>query len=170
MNNVATASINTFLPEQKDSFVSPSDEAISQLQDIITNAVQEAIKPLLERIEGLEDTLAGQHEEMAAMRLKLAAIESLQEQDINRVTREIAYDRQRITKLEAPRIQPEQERNGYILRSLIAGNGGKMLAKDARAKLKMDKGNFSRLLDLMKNDIGTKRLSTDRRILLLFIK
>lgn len=108
--------------------------------------------------------------EVQALKARIDALESRQTEDMEYLARSIAEDRQRITKLEAPRIQPEQERNGYILRSLIAGNGGKMLAKDARAKLKMDKGNFSRLLDLMKADIGTKRLSTDRRNLLLFIK
>lgn len=107
---------------------------------------------------------------IAALESIIKALDSRQTEDMEYLARSIAEDRQRITKLEAPRIQPDQERNGYILRSLIAGNGGKMLAKDARAKLKMDKGNFSRLLDLMKADIGTKRLSTDRRNLLLFIK
>lgn len=169
MANTATA-INNFLSEQEDSFVSPSDAAISQLQDIISNAVQEVIKPLLERIEALEDTLAVQHEEMAAMRLKLAAIESLQEQDINRVTRDICYDRQRITKLEKVEPQPLQKDRAEILRALIAANGGKMLAKDARQKMHLSKELFSMLLASMDKEIETKPLHSDRRNLVLIIK
>lgn len=109
-------------------------------------------------------------QEVHSLRDQIAALEAHQLNDTARLARDIALDRQRITKLETVEPQPLQKDRGEILRALIAANGGKILAKDARAKLKMDKGNFSRLLDLMKNDIGTKRLSTDRRILLLFIK
>jgi len=109
-------------------------------------------------------------QEVHSLRDQIAALEAHQLNDTARLARDIALDRQRITKLETVEPQPLQKDRADILRALIVANGGKMLAKDARAKLKMDKGNFSRLLDLMKNDIGTKRLSTDRRILLLFIK
>jgi hypothetical protein len=109
-------------------------------------------------------------QEVHSLRDQIAALEARQAADIERLALDMALDRQRITKLEKVEPQPLQKDRADILRALIAANGGKMLAKDARAKLKMDKGNFSRLLDLMKNDIGTKRLSTDRRILLLFIK
>lgn len=109
-------------------------------------------------------------QEVHSLRDQIAALEAHQLNDTARLARDIALDRQRITKLETVEPQPLQKDRGEILRALIAANGGKILAKDARAKLKMDKGNFSRLLDLMKNDIGTKRLSTDRRNLLLFIK
>ena len=141
-----TPTINTFLPEQKDNLES---------HQLITLSISD-YKNIFIQIEKLND--------------RIAALESHQTADIERLARDIALDRQRITKLEKVEPQPLQKDRADILRALIAANGGKMLAKDARAKLKMDKGNFSRLLDLMKNDIGTKRLSTDRRILLLFIK
>lgn len=155
MIKTATA-INTFLPEQKDNFELPQE------QQLITLSISD-YKSIFIQIEKLNNRIA-------ALESHISALDAHQSEDMDHLARSIAEDRQRITKLEEPTIQPEQERNGYILRSLIAGNGGKMLAKDARAKLKMDKGNFSRLLDLMKNDIGAKRLSTDRRNLLLFIK
>jgi hypothetical protein len=47
---------------------------------------------------------------------------------------------------------------------------GRMLAKDARQKMRMDKGNFSRLLDTLKDHIDTKSLHQDKRKLLLIIK
>jgi hypothetical protein len=153
MIKTATA-INTFLPEQKDNFELP--------QQLITLSISD-YRNIFIQIEKLNDRIA-------ALESHISALEAHQLNDTARLARDIALDRQRITKLEKVEPQPLQKDRADILRALIAANGGKMLAKDARAKLKMDKGNFSRLLDLMKNDIGTKRLSTDRRILLLFIK
>lgn len=155
MIKTATA-INTFLPEQKDNFVLPQE------QQLITLSISD-YRNIFIQIEKLNDRIA-------ALESHISALDAHQSEDMEHLARSIAEDRQRITKLEEPTIQPLQKDRSEILRALIAANGGKMLAKDARAKLKMDKGNFSRLLDLMKNDIGTKRLSTDRRILLLFIK
>ena len=47
---------------------------------------------------------------------------------------EIAYDRQRIARLEQKEPQPLQRDRGEILRALIAANNGKMLATDARKR------------------------------------
>jgi len=66
--------------------------------------------------------------------------------------------------------QPLQRDRGEILRALLAANGGKMLAKDARQKMRMDKATFSRLLDTLKDDIGIKPLHTDKRKLILMLK
>lgn len=155
MIKTATA-INTFLPEQKDNFELPQE------QQLITLSISD-YKSIFIQIEKLNDRIA-------ALESQVRVLDSCQAEDMDHLARSIAEDRQRITKLETVEPQPLQKDRGEILRALIAANGGKMLAKDARAKLKMDKGNFSRLLDLMKADIGTKRLSTDRRNLLLFIK
>ena len=155
MIKTATA-INTFLPEQKDNFES------QQEQQLITLSISD-YRNIFIQIEKLNDRIA-------ALESHISALDAHQSEDMEHLARSIAEDRQRITKLEKVEPQPLQKDRADILRALIAANGGKMLAKDARAKLKMDKGNFSRLLDLAKADIGTKRLSTDRRILLLFIK
>jgi hypothetical protein len=53
---------------------------------------------------------------------------------------------------------------------LIAANGGKMLAKDARQKMRLDKATFSRLLDTLKDDIAIKPLHMDKRKLVLMLK
>jgi len=66
--------------------------------------------------------------------------------------------------------QPLQRDRGEILRALIAANGGKMLAKDARNKMRMDKATFSRLLATLEDAIDTKPLHQDKRRLLLIIK
>ena len=173
MDNVATASLNNLRVSEAE--VPPSEDPIfvltsSQLRQIITEAVHEAIQPLQDRIEGLESTVASQGEETVFMRSTVASLESLLESEISRVCVDIAHDRRRLAALEKVEPQPLQKDRGEILRALIAANGGKMLAKDARAKMRMDKGNFSRLLDILKDDIETKPLHQDKRNLVLIIK
>ena len=156
MENVAIARINTFGLSPKDNFES------QQEQQLITLSISD-YKNIFIQIEKLNYRIA-------ALESHISALDAHQSEDMEHLARSIAEDRQRITKLEEPTIQPEQERNGYILRSLIAGNGGKMLAKDARAKMRMDKATFSRLLDTLEEYIETKPLHQDKRKLVLIIK
>lgn len=85
--------------------------------------------------------------------------------------REMAYDRQRIAKLEQREPQPLQRDRGDILKALLAANGGKMLAKDARKKMRLPKNTFSALIKTMKesSDIEVKRfhLNSNWRVLIL---
>jgi hypothetical protein len=67
--------------------------------------------------------------------------------------REIAFDRKRIAKLEQSEPQPIQKDRGEILRALLAANGGKMLAKEARHKMHLSESRFSELLSKMENYI-----------------
>jgi hypothetical protein len=164
MDNVLAENINAF----PQGHASPSEEQIfvltaPQLQAIVTQAIEKAIQPLQDRIEALEATVARQGE-------KIAALESTEEKDVDRICLDIAYDRKRLARLERAEPQPLQRDRGEILRALLAANGGKMLAKDARQKMRMDKGNFSRLLDTLKDDIEVKPLHTDKRKSLLIIK
>jgi len=105
MTKLAIANINT-LPSaaRQAGFESPSEQLITltygQLQGLIREAIEQAIVPLQERIEALESTVDGQEKELAAMGLKLASLENLQEQDTTRICLDIAYDRQRLAKLE----------------------------------------------------------------------
>jgi len=99
MIETATA-INT-LPyaARQAGFESPSEQLITltyaQLQDLIKRAIEQAVQPLQDEIAQLRD-------DIGAMRSKITALERLQEQDITRVYQEVAYDRQRIAKLEHP--------------------------------------------------------------------
>jgi hypothetical protein len=63
---------------------------------------------------------------------EIARLEAAHEKELERLSLEIAYDRQRIAKLEHKEPQPLQKDRGKILRALIAANGGKILAKQAR--------------------------------------
>jgi len=98
MDNVALASINTFGTSPKAD-VPQAEPVISltldQLKGLIESAVQEAINPILDEIKDLKT--------------KIAALESTQEQEITRLCLDIAYDRQRITKLELPEPEPPKE-------------------------------------------------------------
>ena len=69
-------------------------------------------------------------------------VELDQDQDLERLVREAALDRQRVTKLEQ-KVQPMQKDRGEILRALIAASGGKVLSKYARLKMHLDKATFS---------------------------
>ena len=82
---------------------------------------------------------------------------------------EIAYDRQRISKLEQREPQPLQKDRGEILRALLAANGGKMLAKEARQKMRMSKQSFTNLLTVLP-DIESKPLYSDKRRKVLSLK
>jgi len=90
-------------------------------------------------------------------------VESLQEQDITRIYCDIAQDRQRIAKLERPpEPQPMQKDRAEVLHALLAANGGKMLAKDARKKMHLSAERFSNLLTVC-DFIERKPLHSDRR-------
>jgi hypothetical protein len=65
---------------------------------------------------------------------------------------------------------PMQKDRAEILRALLAANGGKMLAKDARAKMHLSKQLFSMLLATMGEYIEIKPLYSDNRKKILILK
>jgi F0F1-type ATP synthase beta subunit len=72
MEVVDTTQINSFLPEQRADFVSPSEESVfvltsSQLSALITQAVEKAIQPLQDEVMQLKATVARQGEKIAAL-------------------------------------------------------------------------------------------------------
>jgi hypothetical protein len=78
------------------------------------------------------------------------------------VAEERARDRRRIAALEAPSIQPMQQDRGELLRALLAANGGKMLAKDARHRMHISESRFSELLTSMEKEIEKRPYHLDR--------
>ena len=136
MIDVANASINS-LPKTID--VSPNEDLVfiltsTQLQDVISRAIQ----PLQDHIESLEATVTCQDE-------KITALESTQETQADNqfIQLQLIGQLREATKKE---LQPLQRDRGDILRALIAANGGKMLAKDARKRMRVPKSSFSELL------------------------
>ena len=132
MENVAIARINTFGSSPKDNFES------QQEQQLITLSISD-YKSIFIQIEKLNDRIA-------ALESHISALDAHQSEDMEHLARSIAEDRQRITKLEEPTIQPLQKDRREILKSLLVANGGKILAKDARKKMRVPKSSFSELL------------------------
>jgi len=94
-----------------------------------------------------------------------------QDEDCDRLARDIAYDRQRLTKLEAqPDPTPSQKDRGEILRALLAAHGGKMSEKEARQKMRLSKAQFSQLLASMDSGIELKQYHLDKRQKILILK
>ena len=113
----------------------------TQLQEIVQNALES-------KISTLQTELVVLREEVALERAK---------------------DRQRISELERGRIQPMQQDRAEILRALLAANGDKMLAKDARHKMHMSESHFSELL-ASATDIGKKPFHLNKRQNVIFVK
>jgi hypothetical protein len=142
-DSVATESIYGFAPEQANV---PPEEPIfvltaTQLQAIISKAIQETTEPLIERIEALESW----REDQATL--------------VGSLTR--------IVKKEPTK---DQQKKGLILRSLLATHNGKMFSRDARLIMNMEKAAFSRLLDVLSEYIESKPFHQDKRRLILSLK
>lgn len=102
---------------------------------------------------------------------RITEIAAQLDEDYERLARDIAYDRQRLARLEASSDPtPSQKDRGEILRALLAANGGKMPEKEARQKMHLSKSQFSQLLAAMQGDIAAKPYHLDKRQKILQIK
>ena len=99
MTEVASASINTFGPSPKADFESPSEQLIVLSYDQLQALIEQAIQPLKEEISQLREE---SRQEIASLRARTTSLESTLDQEITRVCVDIAYDRQRLAKLEHP--------------------------------------------------------------------
>lgn len=116
---------------------------------------------LQDRISSLENIIALQGEKIAA----LEATASHQEENL-------LIQLQLIKQLrEGARREPQplQKDRADILRALLAANGGKMLAKDARQKMHIKKNHFAELLRVC-DFIETKPYHLDRRQTVIILK
>ena len=102
---------------------------------------------------------------------RITEIATQQDKDCDRLGRDIAYDRQRLARLEAsPDPTPSQKDRGEILRALLAANGGKMPEKEARQKMHLSKSQFSQLLAAMQDHIEVKPYHIDKRKKIIMLK
>lgn len=107
--------------------------------------------------------------EVQALKSRIDALEAHQLDDTARLARDIALDRQRLTKMERSEPQPLQRDRGEILRALLVANGGKMLAKDARQKMHLSRPRFSELLATI-HEIEVKPYHLNKRQNVLSLK
>jgi uncharacterized coiled-coil protein SlyX len=157
MSNVANASINTFGNSPKVDFVPTSEQLITltigQLQDLVTQAVEKANQPLQDRIESLEKMVATQD-------AKIATLTSTQEQDVNRICLDIAYDRQRLARLEqrpapgvtAPTAPPKGEKTISRIakvKNFLKTRGGGATFQECERFLSILPNQMTRLVSMM---------------------
>ena len=165
MTDVVNTRIKAFGKSPKANFVSPSEQLITltigQLQELVTQAVEKAIQPLQDEVESFRAIITSQDE-------KIAALESTQEThaDNQLIQLRLIHELREAAKKEA---QPLQRDRAEILRALIVANGGKMLSKDARQKMRLDKVLFSQLL-AKAEDIENQPYRIDKRQKLLVLK
>jgi len=117
---------------------------------------------LQDRISSLESIIALQGEKIAAL-----------EATANHQEENLLIQLQLIKQLrEGARREPQplQKDRAEILRALLAANGGKMLAKEARQKMHLSKSLFSMLLATMDDYIEIKPLHSDNRRKLLILR
>jgi len=183
VDTLAEGSLNSF--GLSAGQVQPEEQIFVLTSAQLRAIISQATAPLEARIQDLEESL-----EPLKMSPKCPAFAPLQEergvgcreggeelQDLKSrleeleesTARERAEDRRRIARLERVDPQPLQKDRGEILRALIAANGGKMMAKDARKKMHLSESRFSELLATMKGQIEVKpfHLKKSQNILIL---
>jgi hypothetical protein len=109
--------------------------------------------------------------QVASFDRRITELAARQDEDCDRLGRDIAYDRQRLARLEAPADPTASQKDrGEILRALLVAHGGKMPEKEARQKMHLSKSQFSQLLASMKDFIESKPSSLDKRQKILVLK
>jgi len=159
MVEIASARINSFAHVAQKADVQPSEEPIfilteSQLQDIISRAVQ----PIQDKVRDLKDIVAN-------LEGKVSTLEFTQDTQADNQLIQL-----RLINGLRKEPQPLQRDRGEIIRALLAANGGKMLAKEARQKMHLNKPRFSELLATMEEYIDTKPYHLDRRQDVIILK
>src|SRR5271157_5060444 len=170
MEVVDTTQINTFGIASPKANVSRSEEPIfvltsSQLQDIISRAIQplqNEVQDLKDEVSQLKVTIARQQEDIASLK----STENLNFSDI----RDLYTAIDEIDQRQQIKPQPLQKDREEILRALLAANGGKMLAKEARQKMHLSKNRFSELVTSSKDDIEVREYHLKRNQHLLVLK
>ena len=165
MSEIALAKINSFGTTSPKADARPSSEQEpifvltgSQLQEIISRA----ILPLQDEVGELKATIARLQEDIASLK----STEHLNFDDIRDLYTAIGEIEQRLQV----KTQPLQKDRGEILRALLAANGGKMLAKEARQKMHLSKNRFSELVASMKDYIEVREYYLKRNQNLLVLK
>jgi hypothetical protein len=162
MTDVVNTRIKAFGKSPKANFVSPSEQLITltigQLQDLITQAVEKAIQPLQDRIESQDVRITAQDE-------KITALESTHEQDVDRICLDIAYDRQRLAKLEqspafrvtAPTTPPQGEKTISRIakvKDFLKTRGGGATFQECERLLSIRPNQMTKLVFSFQNNIA----------------
>lgn len=160
MSEIALSRINTFAPMVQQADVQPEESIFvlkrSQLQELITVAVLESTQPLKAELQAHAREIHALKRELGFQTLRIDdSFEAIEDID-NTLTKQT-------------KSQPLQKDRAKVLKALLAANGGKMLAKEARKLMHLPKNIFS---ELLKNCdfIEPRPYHLDKRQLLLVAK
>jgi len=128
---------------------------------LLAEPIEAAPQSLQDRISYLESIIVQLKEENAAMAARQDHLIENQEIQLRLINQLRAGARREP--------QPTQKDRAEILHALLAANGGKMLAKEARKKMHLSKNRFSELLRVC-GFIDTKPYHLDRRQTIIILK
>ena len=128
---------------------------------LLAEPIEAAPQSLQDRISYLESIIVQLKEENAAMAARQDHLIENQEIQLRLINQLRAGARREP--------QPTQKDRAEILHALLAANGGKMLAKEARKKMHLSKNRFSELLRVC-GFIDTKPYHLDRRQTVIILK
>ena len=161
MSEVAFARINSFASVAQQTDVSPSEETVfvlkgSQLQELISRAVQESALPLKAEFQAHAREIQALKRELGLQTLRIDdSFEAIEDID-NTLTKKT-------------KSRPLHKDRAMVLKALLAANRGKMLAKDVRKLMHLPKNTFSELLKTC-DFIESRPYHLDKRQLLLVVK
>ena len=160
MTNLANASINTFGSSPKAGFESHSEQLITltygQLQDLIVQAVQEAIQPL--------------QDEVSQLREEITSLEATQDTLSDNQLIQLRLIHELKDKSNGP-TDTEKERVERIEKLCSDAPNHEISLSEIRGRLGIDKSVLSRLLKRINGDKFYLRKSTlDKRIRYLCLR
>jgi len=156
LNEVAIASINTFGPSPKAGFESLITLTYGQLQDLIVQAVQEAIQPL--------------QDEVSQLREEITSLEATQDTLSDNQLIQLRLIHELKDKSNGP-TDTEKERVERIEKLCSDAPNHEISLSEIRGRLGIDKSVLSRLLKRINGDKFYLRKSTlDKRIRYLCLR
>jgi len=157
MMDIVQTSLKAF-PVDKDQLVTLTYE---QLQELVTQVVTKAIEPLQDQLSDTRAIVDRQTEKITTLE---STVNTLSDNQF--IQLKIIHDLREATKVQPGPIQKDR---ADILRALVVANGGKMLAKDARQKMRLSRSVFSQLIATMKDDIEVKpfTLRMNQKVIIL---
>lgn len=140
------------LPQEEPVFILKA----SQIQDIIAKALSEA-----------QGSTIAVPDELHIMKVEIEGLKSQIKEHESRLD----WQSKKIEDLTFGKdLQPEQKNRREILLALLAANGGKMFAKDARQKMGLGKSTFSVLLKSLSGEIDKKPYHLNKSKLVMVLK
>jgi hypothetical protein len=108
--------------------------------------------------------------EVRSLEDRVQSLEDRRDRDYERFSGDICDHGKRLKALEVLEVGPAQRDRRDVLKALLVANNGKMLAKEARQRMRIDKSLFSRLLATMKDCIEVRPFHADKRNYLLILR